>query len=254
MLAPWEDPPLNYRLSIALVLVATLHLAGSAHAGDGTIDINQAKVLAAGGFPFNVNSSGSYRLSGNLTVSSTTADAIHISANNVTVDLNGFSIVGPGAGSSGGTGIGTSQSATSVTVRNGMVTGFLFGLLLNADSIVENVTANSNGAAISVGDRSIVRNSITNSGVLGGIVCNGSGCLIQSNVSENNSLDGIDCLGSGCLILNNTIENNGLQGMFANDSTTSYGSNVMNGNGGLNVLGGTSLGTGNTNLCEGSRC
>jgi hypothetical protein len=57
--------------SFALVFIAAaivLALAGSAGAVDGVIEINQAKVLAAGGFPFFITTGGSYRLTSNLTV------------------------------------------------------------------------------------------------------------------------------------------------------------------------------------------
>jgi hypothetical protein len=66
-------------------------LVASAGAVDGTVDINQAKVLATGGFPFLIGTSGSYR----LTVVPANTNGIVVTTNNVTIDLNGFSIVGP---------------------------------------------------------------------------------------------------------------------------------------------------------------
>jgi hypothetical protein len=69
-------------------------------AQNGVVLINQATVAATGvnrstgGFPHTITQPGSYQLSGNLTVPANT-DAIDIVANNVTLDLNGFSIIGP---------------------------------------------------------------------------------------------------------------------------------------------------------------
>jgi hypothetical protein len=56
---------------------------------DGTIEINQAKVMANGGFPYVISASGSYRLSGGLTVPAST-DGINVTAAKVAIDLNGF--------------------------------------------------------------------------------------------------------------------------------------------------------------------
>src|SRR5208337_5660071 len=83
--------------AVFFAAVIVLGLAASAGAVDGTIDINQAKVLAAGGFPYVIGTANtSYRLTGSLTVSSTFGIGIYVTANHVTIDLNGFSIVGPG--------------------------------------------------------------------------------------------------------------------------------------------------------------
>jgi hypothetical protein len=63
-----------------------------AFAVDGVILINQATVMAAGGFPYKITQPGSYKLSGNLVVTTAIAEAIVISSDDVTLDLNGFSI------------------------------------------------------------------------------------------------------------------------------------------------------------------
>src|SRR5690349_335055 len=69
---------------------------------DGVISINQSRALAGGvtpgdgaGFPVTITQSGSYRLSGNLTIPDLNTGAIQIMADFVTLDLNGFSIAGP---------------------------------------------------------------------------------------------------------------------------------------------------------------
>jgi hypothetical protein len=46
------------------------------------------------GFPVTISQPGSYRLDSNLTVPDVNTTAILITANNVTLDLNGFSIIG----------------------------------------------------------------------------------------------------------------------------------------------------------------
>ena len=260
---------MNYRFLVALMFVATLFCAGTAGAVDGTIDINQAKVLAAGGFPYSISSSGSYRLTGNLTVSGP-KNAIQVAASNVSIDLNGFSIVG-GSNSFGGV-VAVNQS--NVIVKNGVVTSFNTAVSVGTGGVVENVIANSiRDVGIHTQDNAIVRHCTANSALAGiqcfsgcsftdntiiagssdGIDCE-SNCLIGGNtISYNSSIAfGISCGNPGCLIQNNIVKGNGT-GIEAFDSTTSYGNNVLTGNV-TGVTGGTSLGAGNTNLCDGSHC
>jgi len=81
---------------------------------DGVKLIDHATVLARGGYPYQIKEAGSYRLSGNLVVSGG-ANAIDITVSNVTLDLNGFTISGPGSSAvSGG-----STPISAVSVRNG---------------------------------------------------------------------------------------------------------------------------------------
>jgi parallel beta-helix repeat protein len=259
------------KLSAAVILVAAAILAwaGSAGAVDGTIEINQAKVLAAGGFPFTIGTSGSYRLTGNLTVSSTTGDAIDVTVNHVTIDLNGFSIVGPGSGS--GDGI-YGAAAGTVTVENGTVTGFgSEGVVVGSSGIVRNVHADANGNGIQGGNNAVIEGCTANSSIFGlgiGIICSagcvisgntangnpgrgiqvGNGSVISGNTAFHNTNVGIDCNGSGCLITGNTAFNNGT-GLAASDATTGYAGNVLDQT--TNVSNGTNLGH---NLCSGTIC
>ncbi|MFZ0677272.1 hypothetical protein [Candidatus Binatus sp.] len=213
-------------LAAVLSAVAMLVWASSAAAVDGTIEINQAKVLANGGFPYVVSTSGSYRLTGNLTVSSTSADAIDVNASDVTVDLNGFSITGPG-GSTSGSGI-SAAGVVDVTVENGTITEFGGAAAIRAgnNSIVKNVHASSNG---------------------NGIVA-GNGSVISDNIAHDNSGTGINCNGSACSISGNAAFNN-TQGISANDATTGYEGNVLKNT--TNVSGGTSM---KNNVCTGAAC
>jgi hypothetical protein len=76
------------KLAIAMLVLA---LPASVFAVDGVVLINQSTVTAAGGFPYSISQPGSYKLSGNLVVPSG-VNGIQITASNVTLDLNGFSI------------------------------------------------------------------------------------------------------------------------------------------------------------------
>lgn len=118
-------------LSLAALLTAP------ASAADGIIEINHAKALAGGvsagdtpGYPVTVSASGSYLLTGNLTAPANT-NAIGVSADEVTLDLNGFLIQGPvsctldkGWDCTPSTSIGIDLQGKGSTVRNGSIVGF----------------------------------------------------------------------------------------------------------------------------------
>src|SRR5271170_7097769 len=211
-------------MSATLTAVAVLALGASAGAVDGTVEINQAKVTAAGGFPYAIATGGSYRLTGNLTVASGSADAIDVSVDNVTIDLNGFSIVGPGA-SSVKTGINAS-SVAGTTVENGTVTGFAgsLGTGVNAgtNSIVRNVHADSNFYGISAGSDSLVQGCTANNSGDVGITGNGNGVVLSGN-SANYDYYGIFINGTySALITGNTLTNDTFDGIHAGSTSVGY--------------------------------
>jgi hypothetical protein len=150
-------------------LVVLLIAVSSARAVDGVVELNQAKILASGGFPYTITQPGSYRLTGNLDVSGLpnphNVTAIIVGARNVTLDLNGFTIRGPltcslgtSSGASltcsttggGGHGIVVVSPAFDATVvRNGIIRGMGGGAIYlqnGSRHVIENVTAIENGA------------------------------------------------------------------------------------------------------------
>lgn len=226
--------PKMKKLSAAVVFAAATMLVWAASVGavDGTIEINQAKVLAAGGFPYRINASGSYRLTGNLTVSSTSADAIDVSVNHVTIDLNGFAINGPGGSSGSGNGI-NGQTVDALTVENGAITGFPagFGVETGNNGIVRNVQSNTNGDGILVQGggqpgASVISGDTANNNAGTGISCGGSGCLISGNTAVSNGSNGIQCSGSGCPISGNTAISNGNNGIQCGGSGCAISNNI----------------------------
>lgn len=131
-------------MSKSLALIATLAAALLAPSAWAQKTINQSGVLAGGissgdapGFPVTISTPGHYMLTGSLTAPTNTP-AIVIDAPNVTLDLNGFRLNGPGscvAISKGtvtctdlGSGIGIHVKAINARVRNGTVTGFNVGV------------------------------------------------------------------------------------------------------------------------------
>jgi hypothetical protein len=109
---------------------------------DGQVLINQAAVTAAGGFPYKITQPGSYKLSGNLVMNTFPGGnysgmdvAILINSSNVTLDLNGFSImVNDTMGVKLGHpfyGIAEAAAYSQVTIKNGSVR-----ITTNTDKVV----------------------------------------------------------------------------------------------------------------------
>src|ERR1700730_6150790 len=78
-----------------LVILAMALVPFGAFAVDGVVLINHSTVMAQGGYPYRITQPGSYKLSGPLTVPDNNTSGIVISASFVTIDLGGFSILGP---------------------------------------------------------------------------------------------------------------------------------------------------------------
>src|SRR6476469_3300847 len=105
------------RKTVLLVLAMALVPAG-AFAVDGQVLINQSTLTATGG-TFTITQPGSYKLSGNLQAKDKDTHVIVINASHVTLDLNGFAILGTtncagGFSPCAGTGLGVGIFAASV--------------------------------------------------------------------------------------------------------------------------------------------
>ncbi len=249
-------------VGLAFILAATLlgGLAPVAHAVDGVVLIDQARALAGGitpgdapGFPVTLSRSGSYRLSGNLTVPDENTTAIEITADNVTLDLNGFTILGPTVCSGTPlsctpTGFGVGVAAgfqLNTTVVNGSVQGMgKLGVFANGlGSRVEKVHATSNGGTgISVVG-TVAGNTATFNGATG-IAASGT---VTGNTAINNGGTGISADGT---VTGNEAVSNGGHGIFANNSTVT--GNAASSNGATGIAANASTVTGNTAIFNGS--
>jgi hypothetical protein len=259
--------------------------AAPLHAADGVIEINQAGALAGGitdaddpGFPVTLGESGAYVLTGNLTVPDANTDAVEVSALNVSIDLNGFAILGPTICNSGvstsctntGTGRGIYRAVPAfrnTTVRNGSIHGIggvaidlSFGAYVtemqvtgnggngiivgNGSRIVDNVVMSNGGNGIAATQGSEVSGNIVIANVGNGIETN-TLCTISGNTVTDNMLVGI--VASRGLVIDNTVAFNDGGGMFFSSTFVGYAGNVIQSNAGGNVTSGTEIGP---NLCN----
>ena len=225
-------------------LTILLAFAPAALAVDGVVLINQSTITnglpncpTGGAFPIIICQSGSYRLSGNLTVPGADTNGINVSADNVTIDLNGFSISGPVVCSGSPTatscsplansnfdGIGIFSSNTNVAVVNGDIHGMgNYAITLGTESRIENVHVANNGQIGIIVDRSSKVSSCTADHNFSTGIATAAGALISGNTVIGNQVDGIvatcpsliqgnlatsnganiSTFGSGCVLVNN---------------------------------------------------
>jgi hypothetical protein len=185
--------------------------------------INQANISA---FPYTIVQPGSYILTSNINIANTGSNlAIIVSAPNVTINLNGYTITGPcptGGCSTGSEGIYANPGYTNTTVENGQVTGFTYGVDIQSGDIHDisvtegnyciyasnatirhNVVANCYEYGI-YGQNSTISDNIVSGAAWGGIV--GFYSSIYNNTSNNNAGWGIEAVG-GVLSGNTAMHN-----------------------------------------------
>ena len=254
----------------ALLLLLTLLPLFPANAGDGRIEINQARALAGGvsasdtpGFPVTISGPGSYLLTSDLVVPANLSGIFGVNdAVDITLDLNGFSISGPVTCS--GTPLSCSASGPvpgirffggeNVEIRNGTIRGFagdgvqVLGAVANCSAQGLRVTENG-------GD-----------GIKMGTV--GENARIDGNVVTHNLEIGIDA-DNNSKVSNNVVSSNGGDQLHIESGTYAEG-NVLSGTTALdtglstgsavsgyrnNLIRGSVIGNGvdmGGNLCDGS--
>lgn len=153
------------RAAVAAATAFVLVLAATpAGASDGRIEISQTRAALGAingslatdpaGFPVVITLPGSYVLTSNLTVDANTT-AIRIQSDEVSLDLNGFGVVGPRGSQGTGIGIEAVPGADRVAVSDGFVVGTgSHGVQLRLDSRLERVSVfdcKGNGVVASSG-------------------------------------------------------------------------------------------------------
>jgi hypothetical protein len=236
--------------------LALLALVGAVLLSTGPVLADSDFYVIAGGggvgtkitsLPFPIKNSGFYYLGSNLTCAS--GDAIDITADNVVLDLMGFTITG----NTSSYGIYFTQS--NVEIRNGTVTGCKEGIFGNGqNNRVVNVKLTNHahcavelygGSALikdslasNSGDTTIISTMFVASGTItgctacnnptGGIGASGPG-LITNNVADSNTTSGIR-VGNDIYINGNCALNNSGSGNYylASGTDVVWGMNVGN--------------------------
>lgn len=179
---------------------------------------------ASGSAMHAIFSSGSYYLTGNLIVPAGSI-GIQVSADNVTIDLNGFSILGSGSGASSN-GINVPSARRYLTIKNGVISNF-GGVCVDASNVTggnfENLAVrdSSGNNGIEVGSHAVVRGVRAESNNVAGIA-GVVGCTFTDCIAIDNGGDGV-AAGSYATVNNCTATENGQDGI-----STVQRSTVMN--------------------------
>lgn len=235
------------------IIAAALFAGGASAYAQATIDHNKALAgnVTPGdgaGYPITISQPGSYKLTSNLYVPAGISGIV-ISAPNVTLDLNGFTIAGPVTCSQNTTtravtcsaaysgqvyGIGAAAADLGIAIRNGTVQGFAgYGIFGSGNDLVErvHVTQNSfigidqtgtNDANPRIADVLVDLNGVH------GMTLNASGGVVSGSRVNANGGDGI--YGNGrVLVLDTQVRRNFSVGLrnaqVSRTSSTNNGTN-----------------------------
>ncbi len=177
--------------------------------------------------PFAIDSPGSYVFSGNLVFTGTTGDAITINSSDVTVDFNGYSLIGPGIAVCTCHGI-SMGNYKNIVIRNGTVKFF-------GGHGICNSTPTSSGYRISK-----IR---SHSNGLSGIYLEGNNHVVtQSRVYENGGVGsggfGVNLPGTGNSVTRSNVNKNNGGGINLGSASTAN-RNTANSNIGTGINGGS---------------
>jgi Right handed beta helix region len=167
--------------------------------------------------PYTITQPGSYYLVTNLYIA--VGDGIAISANNVTLDLNGFTV----AGNSPGLGVDIGNAQTNVIVRNRLMSGWYDGVLIsvtNSRNIVLErlVISGSPGYGIYCSCPAVVRDCLCVSNNGSGIFVYGGGQITDCDAG-NNGQTGINVYNG--IVRNCRAANNASGGILVAPGTVS---------------------------------
>jgi hypothetical protein len=223
---------------VVTALLMLVVLVSSAPAFAAKHEIDQASVKAEGGFPFKITKSGSYKLTSNLIVPAG-VDGIDVLVPDVTVDLNGFSIIGPvvctgddpATCPAASTGIGIkagderTPGPTDVKVFNGSVRGMgSHGILIVGDgSLVAKVSAQSNAGAGIIVAGSVIESSAIGNGSTGILAA-----IVRDSEAASNVRDGIELDARGGVGIGDVSSLNGGRGIVAANASVTGSTMTLN--------------------------
>src|SRR5262245_48580497 len=153
--------------------------------------------------PYGISNSGVYCLVNNVFTTGLTGSAITISASNVVLDFNGFTLGQNGGTGNTATGISAS-SQKNVTIRNGAVRGFYVGVSLYDSS------------PFTTSSGYVVENMLVMGSTYTGIQAYGLGSVVRNNqvlktggstytAGTNGNANGIEVTGLGSEVSNNLV-------------------------------------------------
>ncbi len=208
-----------------LVAAFVIALAPGAGADDGRRELSQTG--AGGTFPIHINAPGSYVLTSNLDLSAVpnkSAISILAGVHDVSIDLNGFAILGPCNGtpcaSTSGTGI-DGVSSNHVIVRNGAIRGMADnGILLGAGARLSDLALEAHGFdGAQLGDAAVLTRVVARANGQDGLDVD-EGSTVSDCVAIGNADDGIEVDSPGTVVTRSSVRLNGGNGIYAQSDAT----------------------------------
>ena len=203
-------------------------------------EIEPRQPISSDMVPVTISESGSFYLLEDIQVTDSAMSAITINVDNVTIDLNGFTIKGPETGTGNGIQIVNGQHY-NIEIKNGTVRDFgndgiysgyccenalrvisvrvigngEYGIQLHGDAIIKDCTVIDNDSGgIYLGAGYILGQVVTGNVVSGndgiGIACSGPS-IVKENLVTGNDGEGISVADS--IVMSNTVSNNTLTGI-----------------------------------------
>lgn len=196
------------------------------------IAINAVNTPGDAGSTFRITEPGSYYLTGNV-IGVAGKNGIEVAVDNVTIDLNGFQLIGM-ENSREGICV-TATGSRLVSIRNGSVRGWgesgVCTVNVSGSVLLELRAWNNAGRGIEAGPSAVIRNCTAQANLLEGITVgnNGSlsGCTVQENtgagmvLGNGSVVDGCTSghnlgvgiiAGTGCTLTSTTVRYNGVDG------------------------------------------
>jgi hypothetical protein len=185
----------------AIAAVALVAVAPEANGGGGTPITSCGQVVTTNAF-----------LTQDLTCPGSAG--IVVGASGITIDLKGFDLVGDRSGHHG---IDDTAGHGAVTVKNGVVRNFTFGV-------------------IGLGDKISVSNLVAAGNLSDGIFLTGNAAKIQSSTASGNGFRGIGVGGDSALIHRSTVSGNASHGIGVGGNSAKIQSVTASGNGGTGIV------------------
>lgn len=191
--------------------------------------------------PFTIPGSGSYYLTTHL-IGTADLDGISITHSNVSIDLNGYTLLA--GGGTMGSGIHITAAVENIRISNGNIQGWGdngIEALLASNSSFTNLRISSNQHdGLLVGNHNMVSNCHSSNNTQDGIDC-GKNCTLNNCIVSTNGDDGIEsdrgCVISDCSAYSNTDD--GINAGFTN--TIQKCASTFNGDGGFSINNGTTI-------------
>jgi len=204
--------------------------------------------------PFVIGESGSYYVTSDLTLDVPDQNGIEVDANDVTVDLMGYSLIGLGSGQGDGIHM---AGRINVEIRNGTVRNWggngIYEDGGNVHTIVGVRVRSNNGSGMFLsGSGHCVRDCTAAWNGGHGIAVAG-GCTLDRNTVNGNAYVGISA-GSDCTVTNNTSSDNWAAGMMIGGGCTVATNTLDDNQWPTDLLPATTLGTGTGLLVTGQGC